>query len=87
MLTIERSKEEVAIPAATRILWVDDHISSYESYVAELEAAGAVVVTSNMPDLALEIAHAQSFDVILVDLKMPKMLGMELLIKLKLLLD
>lgn len=71
--------------APARALVVDDERMNREIIVANLRAAGFETVTAEdgMQAWGILDAHPQSFDVILLDRRMPRMNGMELLHKLK----
>ncbi|MCA1907308.1 MAG: SpoIIE family protein phosphatase [Magnetospirillum sp.] len=71
--------------AAARALVVDDERMNREVIVANLRVAGFETVTAEDGLQAWEIldAHPGAFDVILLDRRMPRMDGMELLRKLK----
>lgn len=60
------------------ILAVDDSASMRQMVVFTLKAAGHTVVDVNDGQQALEIAKKQSFDLILTDVNMPVMDGLEL---------
>jgi DNA-binding response OmpR family regulator/AraC-like DNA-binding protein len=62
-----------------RILWVDDEIAEGRAEVRWLTHAGFAVVCAQNADAALAILDQDSFDAMLVDLKMPGKSGMELL--------
>jgi len=61
-----------------RILVVDDQASFCRHIQALLEGEGYEVVSANAPDEALEVLSGSRFDVLLVDMKMPRMTGLEL---------
>lgn len=62
-----------------RILWVDDEIAEGRAEVRWLTHAGFAVVCAQNADAALAILDQDSFDAMLMDLKMPGKSGMELL--------
>lgn len=62
-----------------RILVVDDEIGVTELFKDLLEDAGYEVVTRNDAGLALELLETEDFDVILCDIKMPGIDGMDVL--------
>lgn len=62
-----------------RILVVDDEAVIREGVRRSLEKAGCRVETSASGHLAMEALQASSFDVVITDLKMPGMSGLELL--------
>jgi len=77
-----RDKPECAIAAeggSGRILVVDDETGVTELFKDLLEDAGYEVVTCNDAGLALELLDTECFDVILCDIKMPGMDGMDFL--------
>ena len=69
--------------AAEHILVVDDEVSNCELLQEFLQREGYVVTTATNGFEALEILTQQSFHVVLSDLMMPKMSGVELLRELK----
>ncbi len=64
-------------PTTKKILLVDDHQRSIETYSEYLTLTGYKVVTAENGKEALEKTQADSFDLILMDLKMPVMDGFE----------
>ena len=68
---------------ATRILIVDDSAVVRKSLIKLLEEAGAEVTAAEDGEKGLEIALAQSFDLIITDVEMPKLGGYALCLKLK----
>ena len=61
-----------------RILIVDDHASFCRHIAAILQHEGYEVTETNNPYQALEHVASQPFDIILTDMKMPDMNGLEL---------
>lgn len=61
----------------TRVLVVDDDISFAESLTDILTEKGYIAVAANSGDEALEKIKERSFDVVLMDVKMPVMDGMQ----------
>ena len=59
------------------VLVVDDEASLRTSIEKNLELAGYSVVTEGDPLSALNLLKDQSFDIVLTDLKMPKIDGLE----------
>jgi len=76
---VEASAADLAVaedtPAA-RILLVDDHPMNRELGKAMLELAGCVVVTAEDGDEAVQKVTESRFDVILMDIHMPRMDGL-----------
>jgi CheY-like chemotaxis protein len=64
-------------PLSGRLLVVDDHATARMSMGETLRAAGPHVVESGSALEALERIKSDSFDVILTDLRMPGMTGLE----------
>jgi PleD family two-component response regulator len=62
----------------TRVLVVDDDPILREAAKAYLAARGAEVVTASDGNSALETMHRRAFDVVLVDIEMPGLKGIEL---------
>lgn len=60
------------------ILMIDDEVRLLETYGRRLRNAGYEVATAPMPLTALEVLKAQRFDLIICDLRMPGMTGLEL---------
>ncbi len=60
-----------------RILVVDDQASFCRHLCTLLEGEGYEVLAANAPDEALELLSANEFDVLIVDMKMPRMTGLE----------
>jgi DNA-binding response OmpR family regulator len=66
-----------------RILVVDDEPDSCITFKKTLEDHGFVVDTYNDPLLVLSIFKANSYDLLLIDIKMPEINGFELYSKLQ----
>lgn len=66
-----------------KILVVDDEIKTCEILKTFFEKEGYRVITANSGDSALEKFQKEEFDVVITDVKMPKISGMELLKKIK----
>jgi two-component system, NtrC family, response regulator HydG len=64
--------------ANVRALVVDDEPSLLVTLAANLELAGFDVVDAQDPLVALEIARLERFDLVLSDIKMPRMNGVQL---------
>jgi CheY-like chemotaxis protein len=62
-----------------RVLIVDDELSIRELLVRIVEAEGLEAIEADDGSVALELARAQTPDVILLDNIMPKMDGLEFL--------
>jgi PAS domain S-box-containing protein len=75
----QQEKGDVTPPAvnALRVLCVDDVEMNRDLCVSFLAAANHVVTTAPDGSIATEIAHTQKFDVILMDIQMPVMDGIE----------
>ena len=65
------------------ILLVDDNEDFLDSTKDVLEAEGHCVVTTNNGRTALDLLETQTFDVVLMDIKMPGMNGVESFIEMK----
>jgi DNA-binding NtrC family response regulator len=61
-----------------QILLVDDQVSFCHHIKVLLEQEGYEVAVADTPDLALQRLSEQTFDIILTDMKMPGMSGLEL---------
>lgn len=73
-----------ATPQATKsILIVEDERFISELYTRALEKAGYSVVTAGDGEQALQVATSQHYDVILLDIMLPTMNGVDLLYKIK----
>ena len=70
-------------PANSRILVVDDNIQNLELIVAYLESLGCQIDTATDGPEALEKAQQNDYNLILLDIMMPKMSGFEVCPKLK----
>jgi len=64
----------MAIP---RLLCIDDDASLLQCEKAFLESFGYSVVTASSGRKGLQLARVQSFDLVIVDYRMPKMNGQE----------
>jgi DNA-binding NtrC family response regulator len=67
----------------TRVLLVDDEESLRITLAANLELEGYEVVEAGSGEEALELAESQAFDLVLSDIKMPGMNGVDLFRALK----
>lgn len=66
-----------------RILLVDDNLLSLEASAASLRAAGHTVATATSAQVALHIFKAGDYDLVLIDLGLPDMHGLELVERLR----
>lgn len=66
-----------------RVLVVDDNLANQSLARAVLEAAGVEVVLAGDGVLALEAMAEQPFDVVLMDVRMPRMSGPEALARIR----
>jgi DNA-binding response OmpR family regulator len=66
-----------------RILIVDDEKDITDTFMMGLEQQGFEVITCNEPELALSQFKENWFDLLLLDIKMPKISGFELYRRLK----
>ncbi len=64
---------------AERILVVEDNPAVLEAYAATLEGGGYEVVQAPSGKLAQEILRTSSLDVVITDLKMPEIGGLDVL--------
>ncbi len=62
-----------------KILWVDDEIEGFKPHIMFLEQEGIEVVTFDHPMEALKTLSKESFDLILLDYRMPGLDGLETL--------
>lgn len=69
--------EEVKLKTAPRVLLIDDEVTFLEYLAKRLEREGFSVVKAESGEKALDIASTQTFDVAIVDLKMPGIDGVE----------
>ena len=67
-----------------KVLLVDDEPDFLEAMAARMQVRGVEVTTTTSTTDALSIAKGESFDVIVMDLMMPEMAGLEALKALKL---
>ena len=70
-------KEERRVSEGKSVLLAEDHIVNQELFTILLERLGCEVTVANDGEEALKIASARSFDVVLMDIFMPKMNGYE----------
>ena len=64
-----------------KLLWVDDQINHFKAYVNELKKEGFEVAIAQNEEEAISHAEKNKFDIILVDLKMPKPDGISIIKK------
>ena len=62
-----------------RILWVDDEIEGFKPHILFLQKEGIEVTPVDRPSDALNELNSGSFDLILLDYRMPEMDGLTLL--------
>jgi len=65
--------------AIERILILDDEPDAAKSWMRILEAAGYRCLTTTEPEQALRLLESEHLDLLLTDLRMPGMDGMEML--------
>jgi DNA-binding response OmpR family regulator len=65
------------------VLIIDDHQGTLDTFSTVLRRAGHQPVTAETARAGIEAALARSFDVILVDLMLPDMSGVDVIRKLK----
>jgi CheY-like chemotaxis protein len=65
------------------VLVVDDEFGMRETLVDILESAGYTVTPAARGDVALAMAREQQFDVIVMDIRMPGLTGVEVLASLE----
>ncbi|NNN05551.1 MAG: response regulator [Elusimicrobia bacterium] len=75
--------DAVPPPQSSRILIVDDEQGLRDFFIYELTALGYEVVAVGDGARALELARASRFDLVISDVRMPRMDGLELLKELK----
>lgn len=66
-----------------KILWVDDEIDQFKSHLLFLESEGLSVKTASSAPEALEVLARESFNLILLDYRMPGVDGLTLLRQVK----
>jgi CheY-like chemotaxis protein len=66
-----------------RILWVDDEIEGFKPHILFLEKEGVEVKAVDHPEKAIEILERETFDLILLDYRMPGLDGIETFKKIK----
>jgi DNA-binding NtrC family response regulator len=77
------SAPEPTVERATRVLLVDDEPSVRRSLARTLMHSGFDVLTAEDGPTALGLLESGNVDVMLVDMQMPKMAGMDLLVRVK----
>src|SRR5512140_1747134 len=79
---MEPITQQSASPAPSqtpvRVLIVDDESSLLMTLAANLELEGFDVVEASTPQRALELVRSQHFDLVLSDIRMPGMSGVDL---------
>jgi len=87
MVDVENSGQQAEIPAMSlgkkRILVVDDELYMVHTLARILEALGYDVVRAYGGREALRVCHSQAVDLVVTDLHMPDMNGLELLTAVK----
>src|SRR5665811_1510395 len=68
---------------AIRLLLVDDEARLVEAFRKKLSEEGASVLTAVSAEQALSLAKEETFDVAVLDIRLPDMEGVELLRRLK----
>ena len=66
-------------PEKIRILIVDDEVNILKAFTRMLESEGYEVLSASSVEKAREILDAQSFDLVITDVRMPEEDGMSLL--------
>ncbi len=66
-----------------RILWIDDEIDLHNPLIRLLELDGLRISVANSGAEGLRIARADSFDVIVLDLRLPDLFGLTVLIRMR----
>jgi DNA-binding NtrC family response regulator len=74
---IDFTLDETALPATGRVLVVDDHARARESVADVLRHCGHRVECRSSAVEAVKLLDDESFDVVITDLQMPGMSGME----------
>ena len=64
---------------ATTVLWIDDHAGSLSACIELLRFEGVAVEAAASGTLGIELAATRAFDVILLDLRLPDLSGLEVL--------
>jgi len=64
-------------------LWVDDEIEGFKPHILFLEKEGIEVKAADHPEKAIEILSEETFDLILLDYRMPGLDGIETFKKIK----
>ncbi len=66
-----------------KILWIDDEIEGFRPHLKFLEREGVIVKTADHPEHALKILRKETFDLVLLDYRMPGLNGLETLKRIK----
>ncbi|MFA7253721.1 MAG: response regulator [Patescibacteria group bacterium] len=69
--------------SAAKILLVDDDLTLHEMYAERLRAEGYVIVSAYDGEEALDKANSEMPDLILLDIMMPKLNGIDVMKKLR----
>lgn len=65
------------------VLYIDDDEINLKVVAAMLESVGASITCCRSPDTGLQLLAVQAFDLVLIDIHMPEMSGMDLLCELR----
>jgi signal transduction histidine kinase len=71
------AQEEGIIPAGTRVLLAEDNAFNAEIFTEMLHAMGVAVTAAENGQIACERAQAERFDLVLMDMQMPVMDGID----------
>jgi CheY-like chemotaxis protein len=78
-----RSAAANATSSGAKILLVDDNANGLSARQAVLEELGHRITTASSGAEALELFSRQKFDLVVTDFRMPKMDGLELIVRLR----
>jgi len=62
-----------------KVLWIDDQLDLYGEFVDGLERRGLRVTAVTSVDAAFDVLEKETFDLVLLDLRMPKKTGFDFL--------